>query len=93
MNQGVASEEFAITVTGNSGIDVDESDLSNRGWVLQERLLSRRILHFTQNPIFREDGEEIIIGDGVVRRGNLDKTVIRIKRTPKILSITKSLKP
>jgi hypothetical protein len=33
----------------------NESFLTRRGWVFQERILSRRILHFTRNHVFFED--------------------------------------
>lgn len=39
--------------------DVEEGDLNQRGWVLQERALSRRTLHFTSNQTYWECGEGI----------------------------------
>jgi Heterokaryon incompatibility protein (HET) len=38
---------------------VNESFLARRGWVFQERILSRRILHFTRHHIFFEDGSRV----------------------------------
>ncbi|KAK9414556.1 putative Protein kinase domain-containing protein [Seiridium unicorne] len=39
--------------------DVENSILNTRGWVLQERALSRRTLHFTPTQIYWECGEGI----------------------------------
>jgi Heterokaryon incompatibility protein (HET) len=39
--------------------EVNESFLSRRGWVFQERILSRRILHFTRHHVFFEDGSRV----------------------------------
>jgi hypothetical protein len=36
--------------------DVGNADLSTRGWVYQERALSRRILHFAKNQVYMECG-------------------------------------
>ncbi|PMD58641.1 uncharacterized protein K444DRAFT_630355 [Hyaloscypha bicolor E] len=39
--------------------DVEESYLSTRGWVFQERALSRRTLHFTEKQVYWECGKGI----------------------------------
>lgn len=39
--------------------DVEKSVLNTRGWVLQERALSRRIIHFSSNQIYWECGKGI----------------------------------
>ncbi|KAF4865093.1 Proline-rich receptor-like protein kinase PERK9 [Colletotrichum siamense] len=36
--------------------DVEESALNQRGWVLQERALARRIIHFTSSQVYWECG-------------------------------------
>jgi hypothetical protein len=46
--------------------DVDQSDLNKRAWVLQERALSRRTIHFAQSQTYWECG-------GGVRCGTLTK--------------------
>ena len=43
--------------------DVDGGLLNQRAWVMQERVLSRRILHFTQNHVYWECGEYIRCDD------------------------------
>ena len=39
--------------------DVEQSALSRRGWVFQERALSRRIIHFTEVQVYWECGTGI----------------------------------
>jgi hypothetical protein len=39
--------------------DVDESELNTRGWVLQERVLSRRTIYFTDRQSYWECGDGI----------------------------------
>ena len=39
--------------------DVEQSALSRRGWVFQERALSRRIIHFTDVQVYWECGKGI----------------------------------
>jgi hypothetical protein len=38
---------------------VEESELSRRGWIFQERTLSRRILHFTSTQLYWECGSDV----------------------------------
>ncbi|KAF4627092.1 hypothetical protein G7Y89_g11064 [Cudoniella acicularis] len=40
-------------------LDVDQGELNNRGWVLQERALSRRTIYFTENQSYWECGEGV----------------------------------
>ncbi|OTB05609.1 hypothetical protein M426DRAFT_10357 [Hypoxylon sp. CI-4A] len=39
--------------------DVEQAILNTRGWVLQERALSRRTIHFTANQVYLECGDGI----------------------------------
>lgn len=39
--------------------DVDHGELNTRGWVLQERALSRRTIHFAENQTYWECGEGV----------------------------------
>ena len=52
--------------------DVEESDLNKRGWVLQERALSRRTIHFTSTQAYWECGS----GGGVFRC----ETMVRLRK-------------
>lgn len=44
-----------LTLGSNFNDQVAKSFLSRRGWVFQERILSRRVLHFVRHHIFFED--------------------------------------
>jgi hypothetical protein len=50
---------FYVSLRSNFKAEVDHSELSGRGWVLQERFLSPRTLHFTQESIFFEDASGV----------------------------------
>lgn len=41
------------------GRDVEQSELNQRGWVLQERALSRRTIYFTERQSYWECGEGV----------------------------------
>ena len=47
--------------------DIDSGHLNTRGWVLQERLLAPRTIHFAENHIYCEDQDDIC-GEDWVRR-------------------------
>jgi hypothetical protein len=51
--------------------NIESSYLSDRGWIFQERVLSRRILHFGKDQIFWECNEGAFAEDGhvVSKRG------------------------
>ncbi|OHW99994.1 HET domain-containing protein, partial [Colletotrichum incanum] len=46
-------------VIDNFDLDVEQGKLNKRAWVLQERALSRRTIHFAQNQTYWECGEGI----------------------------------
>ncbi|EHK39455.1 hypothetical protein TRIATDRAFT_182378, partial [Trichoderma atroviride IMI 206040] len=50
---------YLIEPIDNFQEDVEQSVLSKRGWVLQERALSRRTIYFTSNQMYWECGEGI----------------------------------
>jgi hypothetical protein len=61
--------QFSSLYLGGSFKDqVNESFLTQRGWVFQERILSRRILHFTRHRVFFEDGSGVQTIDAGVSR-------------------------
>lgn len=53
-NGGSAEPAFLEAYRPNLSDHVGNSNLNKRGWVQQERTLSRRVLHFTDHGIFRE---------------------------------------
>ncbi|KAN0077636.1 Heterokaryon incompatibility protein (HET) domain containing protein [Elaphomyces granulatus] len=60
MEQKLPESLMRKTPTGKSFKQaVDEGLLNTRGWVLQERALSRRTIHFTGSQIFWECGSVI----------------------------------
>lgn len=54
--RGNRPQSISLFITG--------SNLSRRGWVFQERILSRRLLHFTASGLFLEDASGFITPDG-----------------------------
>ncbi|KAK5652262.1 hypothetical protein OQA88_10610 [Cercophora sp. LCS_1] len=54
-----------LTLLGSFGDQVKRSFLSQRGWVFQERVLSRRLLHFVQHHTFFEDAAAVVSDDVV----------------------------
>lgn len=48
-------KESSLRVPGNFQNQAERSHLSKRGWILQERILSSRILHFVESELFWED--------------------------------------
>ena len=57
---GVQGTPSAPTCTCDVSNDVDEGPLMKRAWVLQERVLSRRIIHFTAVHTYCECGGGVL---------------------------------
>jgi hypothetical protein len=55
MTKGDASY-FVCEAIDNFDLDVERAELNKRGWVLQERALSRRTIHFTDKQCYWECG-------------------------------------
>lgn len=55
---------FSISTHHKAEEDIDGSTMSSRGWVLQERLLSRQTIHFLPSRIYWEDVQGIFAEDG-----------------------------
>jgi hypothetical protein len=53
------SADSTVSLRSNFRAAVEKSELSRRGWVLQERFLSTRTLHFTKTSVFFEDGRGV----------------------------------
>ncbi|KAE9363408.1 HET-domain-containing protein [Stipitochalara longipes BDJ] len=56
------------TAQSSSLPEIEQSKLTSRAWACQERLLSARIIHFTEKQLFWECREKIIAEDGISRR-------------------------
>ncbi|VUC32206.1 unnamed protein product [Clonostachys rosea] len=56
-----------LTIPRSYAVDVDRGHLNTRGWVLQERLLAPRTIHFTKHHIYCEDTYDICGEDWVCR--------------------------
>jgi hypothetical protein len=48
--------------------DVNSAGLNNRAWVMQERFLSPRTIHFSKNQIYGECGIEVYAGGNIFLR-------------------------
>lgn len=53
----------SLSLASNFKDQVNNSFLSRRGWIFQERVFSRRILYFVQNHLFFEDGKGVKASD------------------------------
>ena len=56
---GDASKVYLCEPIDDFRRDVEHSELSRRGWVFQERALSRRTIHFTETQVYWECGKGI----------------------------------
>ncbi|RYP18202.1 hypothetical protein DL765_004059 [Monosporascus sp. GIB2] len=74
--------EYRVALASNFRDQVLKSFLSRRGWVFQERTLSRRIIHFVQNHLFFEDDRGVKASD--VRGGKGNPLVYSFWQDPKI---------
>lgn len=59
-SESVAESTFYLcSAIDDFAEDVDKSRLSSRGWVFQERALSRRTIHFAETQVYFECGQGI----------------------------------
>lgn len=59
MRSSKGSKFFICEAIDDFGLHVEASELNQRGWVLQERALSNRTIHFTERQSYWECGEGI----------------------------------
>ncbi|KAK3367686.1 heterokaryon incompatibility protein-domain-containing protein [Podospora didyma] len=68
---------FSLYRQGNLAMDVTGSPLSKRGWVLQERFMASRTIHFTDGQIFSETTDELLCEDGSLNTHDLGTSDMR----------------
>lgn len=76
-NQTTSNTACFVSLGWDTETDIDSSPLSKRGWVLQERLLSTRIMHFLQDRILWENAESCKIVSDDRRRDILSAISMR----------------
>ncbi|KAF2122587.1 heterokaryon incompatibility protein-domain-containing protein [Lophiotrema nucula] len=83
-----------VSLPGHFHYQVNESLLSRRGWVLQERFCSRRILHCTTTQLFWEDEQGIKGEAGSLANSwdSLNKFGYEVKNIPRLTSPSLSIK-
>lgn len=59
MTAGDGAQFHVCQVIDDFDHDVEQGELNKRGWVLQERALSRRTIHFTETQTYWECGKGI----------------------------------
>lgn len=68
--QNTSGQQFYVCAgTDDFETDVNKAELNTRAWVLQERLLSRRIIHFSASQIYWECGEGVCCGNLIHMHG------------------------
>lgn len=63
--------------------DADEAPLNKRAWVLQERILSPRILHFTRTQVYWECWSRVEYETLEYDRGNYHKSSFPVSLSPR----------
>jgi hypothetical protein len=59
---------YISTNVADFDTDIGVAVLNRRAWVMQERFLSSRTIHFTRTQIYGECGEGVYAGDGIFLR-------------------------
>jgi hypothetical protein len=88
-NKGMVNGPWLVWNDSIWESDIENSPLSSRGWVVQERFLSPRIIHFTPNQIYWEclesvhcssDPEGTLLSLGTKERACLETTDYKSSR-------------
>ncbi|KAH7380555.1 heterokaryon incompatibility protein-domain-containing protein [Phaeosphaeria sp. MPI-PUGE-AT-0046c] len=83
---------YEVVPSGYVNMHIDQAPLQRRGWVLQERMLSRRVLHFTRSELFWEcyhgQASETFPQEEPtsVLAGSLQKKPLRLSMWPSIVA-------
>jgi hypothetical protein len=63
LHRAAATENFKLLLDNDFKRRVDSGPLNQRAWVFQERVLSRRLIHFSSDSIYWECGEHVRCDD------------------------------
>ena len=64
----ITPKPYYITLPKSYASDVDRGHLNQRAWVLQERVLAPRTIHFTKDHIYLENEDDVLGEDGIPKR-------------------------
>ncbi|KAF1971228.1 hypothetical protein BU23DRAFT_184762 [Bimuria novae-zelandiae CBS 107.79] len=77
----VAASDIALCRPPNADVDITNSALSRRGWVLQERFLASRTIHFISTMVYFETSTGIHCEDGSVMKDYIAQTPLDLEPT------------
>lgn len=64
------NQTISVCRNANIEVDVTDSQLCTRGWVLPERLLAAKTIHFTEGQLFYESSAEALSENGHLQTAN-----------------------
>ncbi|KAI0121047.1 heterokaryon incompatibility protein-domain-containing protein [Xylariales sp. AK1849] len=68
---GTGSGVNAPIVSADFDHDINKAPLNKRAWVMQERYLSPRTIHFSKSRVYGECGEGVYAGDNIMLQCNI----------------------
>ncbi|KAF2655145.1 hypothetical protein K491DRAFT_599462 [Lophiostoma macrostomum CBS 122681] len=87
-----AGKIMGICRLPNSEADLSDSGLSRRAWVLRERYLSTRVLHFTAGQIYFETIDELFCDFGIIQNARrFGSLQLEPKKSSKLCEMRKIL--